>query len=293
MEPSSSPAWLDRSLYPFASHWLDLPDGRLHYVDHGSGPPVLLVHGTPTWSFLYREWISKFAKSHRLIAFDNLGFGLSATPAEAGYRPADHARRLAQAIDRLGLERFSLVVHDFGGPIGLSYALDHAEKIERLVIANSWMWTLADQAANRVAGRIFGSGFGRLVYTRFNFSPKLLLPSAFGDKRKLTPAIHQHYLGPFGSPAERIPLWALAREILGSSDWYESLWEKRARIADLPTLLLWGMRDPLFSSKFADRWQSLFTQATLHRLDGVGHFVPEEAGAELAPIVGAFLGASR
>lgn len=118
--------WLDRAEYPFAPHHFESGDGRMHYVDEGEGEPVVLVHGTPTWSFLYsRHRIRGLSRTRRVIAPGHLGFGLSEKPADALYRPEDHARRLEALLEHLGLEGITLVVHDFGGPIGLSYALRH------------------------------------------------------------------------------------------------------------------------------------------------------------------------
>ena len=284
---SVTPSWVDRSLYPFASHHHDTADGRLHYVDEGRGPALLLVHGTPTWSFLYRHLIAGLSRAHRVIAVDHLGFGLSDKPREAPYTPADHARRLATLIDRLGLRDVTLVVHDFGGPIGLSYAIDHPERIARLVLFNTWMWSLADLPSARRASRLAASPVGRFLYRSLNVSPRLLIPAVMGDRRKLTPAVHRHYVAPFPSPREREAPWVLARELLGSSDWYDALWQRRDRLADIPALLLWGMRDPTFGPAALDRWMTVLRRAEVHRHASAGHLVQEEEGAALvAPIAG-------
>src|SRR5512133_3021901 len=110
---------LDRSEYPFASHYLQLPMGRMHYIDEGHGSPIVMVHGTPTWSFLYRHLVKRLAADYRCLAPDNLGFGLSNKPAGWSYTPQAHADNLRAFIESLGLRDVTLVVHDFGGPIGL------------------------------------------------------------------------------------------------------------------------------------------------------------------------------
>src|SRR5262245_1933815 len=126
--------------YPFTPRFL----GKLHYIDEGAGPPILFVHGTPTWSFEFRHLIAGLRATHRCVAVDHLGFGLSERPPDAAYTPEAHAERLRAFVDALGLERFTLVVHDFGGPIGLPLALDGSGRVERLVVLNSWMWSFAD-----------------------------------------------------------------------------------------------------------------------------------------------------
>src|SRR5262245_50024589 len=122
LSDAAEPSWLDRHAYPFASHSLSVPDGRMHYVDEGQGEPVLLVHGTPTWSFEFRNLIRRVSPFRRAIAPDHLGFGLSERPEAFEYTPEAHARALEAFVDRLGLSRFALVVHDFGGPIALPLA---------------------------------------------------------------------------------------------------------------------------------------------------------------------------
>src|SRR4051812_36243093 len=114
--------WLDRDAYPFSRRSLQLADGRVHYLDEGEGEPVVFVHGTPSWSFEYRALVRELRASRRCIAFDHLGFGLSERPAAFGYRPEDHARVFAELVAALDLQRFTLVVHDFGGPIALPFA---------------------------------------------------------------------------------------------------------------------------------------------------------------------------
>jgi pimeloyl-ACP methyl ester carboxylesterase len=286
----SHPDWIDQAEYPFTPHFMQLDAGRMHYVDEGEGPPVVLVHGTPVWSFLYRDLIKALSKTHRCIAPDNLGFGLSDKPAGFSYLPQDQARNLAEFIDRLGLHDITLVVHDFGGPIGLSYAVERPENISRLVIFNTWMWSLS---GNREAERIsslMGTPLGRFLYRRLNFSPRFLIPISSGDN-KLAPAIHRHYIDAAPTPESRQAMWVYARELVGSGDWYESLWRRRERIRDIPALLLWGLKDPGVKSGVFElaRWQALFSDAQTRTFPGAGHFVQEEEAPAVAELVGGFL----
>lgn len=284
-EVMSAYDWVDRSLYPFRPHHLDAPEGRMHYVDEGEGPVVLLVHGTPTWSFLFRDVIGSLARDHHVVAPDHLGFGLSDKPRDGAYRPEDHAARLAALIDRLGLRDITLVVHDFGGPIGLSYAIERPENVRALVVMNTWLWSLEGTAAER-ASRLFSTPLGRFLYTRLNFSPRVLVPAAFADRKKLTKRIHRHYLLPFGTSAERTAPWALARALSASSAWYGGLWQRRDRLAAKPSSLIWGMKDRLLGTHFLDRWKQVFPSARVVELEDAGHFVPEEVeGAVLADAI--------
>jgi haloalkane dehalogenase len=284
--------WVDRQSYPFESRYLDAGPGRMHYVDEGQGPVVVMVHGTPTWSFLYRHLIRELSQDHRVIAIDHLGFGLSDKPAHWSYRPEDHARNLEILIERLGLRDITLVVHDFGGPIGLAYATRHPDNVRALVLFNTWMWSLQGTAAEKVS-RLMGGLVGRFLYRRLNFSPRVLIKAAFGDKRKLTREVHRQYIEAFPDPAARQGPWVLARELIGSSSWYESLWECRALIVEKPALVLWGMKDPAFSKDALVRWKAVLTNARIIELPDSGHFVPEEAPEETARAIRLFLSGMR
>ncbi len=279
--------WVDGNLYPFESKYLDLDAGRLHYVDEGSGPVVLMVHGTPTWSFLYRDLIRDLSRDHRVIAPDHFGFGLSDHPRDFGYRPADHARVLEDFIRKLDLHDVVLVVHDFGGPIGLSWAERHPDNVRALVLFNTWMWSLAGSDTERVA-RIMGSGFGRFLYTRLNISPRMIVPASFADRTRLTKQVHRHYIDAFDTPQKRIPAWIFARELLGSGAWYDSLWQARDALAKRPALFVWGMKDPAFGNALP-RWKEAFPAARVVELDDAGHFVQEEAPQQATSAIRAFL----
>lgn len=291
-------AWIDRDAYPFRSRWLELPDGKLHYIDEGDardGEPILFVHGTPTWSFEYRHLVRALRGGHRCIAVDHLGFGLSDRPANAAYTPEAHAQRLRAFVDALGLRRFALVVHDFGGPIALPLALEDPRRVTRLVVLNSWMWSFADDPEMTKRARMASGGLGRFLYRRLNASLRLITPSAYADRRKLTKAIHRQYLAPFpdADGRERV-LWALARALLGSSAFYERLWQQRRRLAGVPTLIVWGVKDTAFRPHLLARWRRAAPHATVVELADAGHWPHEEAPdaviAALTPFVTANAG---
>jgi len=289
---SSRPAWPDLAQFPFAPHYLDVGPGRLCYVDEGHGYPIVMVHGTPDWSFLYREPIRHLSDRYRCIALDHLGFGRSDKPANWTYRVADHARNFAALIDHLALERFTLVVHDFGGPIGLSYALDHPERIDRFVICNTFLWSLKKEAQMRRVLAVLGGPIGRFLYLRFNFSTRVILPGAWGKHRPLTPEVHRQYVDAAPRAQDRYPMWCFAREGLAASDWYDALWLRRERMRQIQALILWGMRDPAFKPDFIQRFEGAFAQVKVVRYRDVGHFVPDEAGPEVADEISNFLAVS-
>ena len=282
--------WLDRSAYPFSGLTFDTGAGDMHYLDEGSGPALVLVHGTPTWSFLYRRLIDDLRDDHRVIVPDLLGFGLSdklQTEAVAPQRQAEHLRAL---LDHLDLGRFMMVVHDFGGPIGLSYALDYPDRVDRLVLFNTWMWAQTD-AATTWASRFFGTRFGRWIYTNWNFSPDVMLPAL--THQELAPEVHTHYQNPFPTPDTRHAPWIFARDLTGANDWYAALWTRRESLRSIPALLLWGEQDPGFGRDALARWQSVFDQVETTTFPDAGHLPQEETPEAVQAALGAFLRAAE
>jgi haloalkane dehalogenase len=276
-----APGWLDRAAWPYAPRWAPVSDGRMHYVDEGTGTPVVLVHGTPTWSFEWRHVIAALRDRARVLAPDHLGFGLSERPATAGYRAEDHAKRFREWITRIvPAGQLHLVVHDFGGPIGLDWALDHGDRLASVTVLNSWIWSFADDASMRRRARLAASALGRFLYRRFNASQRLIMPSAYGERRKLTPTIHMQYLAVFPDPdsRERV-LFALAQSLLGSSAFFDGLWQRRARLAATPLQLVWGMKDPACPPPFLERWQQAFPRAKSVAVASAGHWPHEEEPA--------------
>ena len=283
-----TPAWLDRAEYPFASRRVQIEGARMHYLDEGQGPTLLMVHGTPTWSFLYRHLVKGLRDRYRCVVPDHLGFGLSDKPAGDAYRPQEQARRLAAFVDALDLTDVTLVVHDFGGPIGLAYALERPDNVRRLVLFNTWMWSLAGDRQYARVSRVLSGRLGRLFYERLGVSVNVVFRHAVADKTRYTRAVHAQYAAPLREPAARHATWIYMRELLGSSDWYDALWQRRERLAPIPALLVWGLKDPVFA-KFLPRWRSVFRRAEVAAWEDVGHAPPEERGPESAALVARFL----
>lgn len=251
---------------------------RVHYVEEGQGPTALLVHGTPTWSFEWRHVIAALRTRARVVAFDHLGFGLSERPPGAGYRPEDHAARFRRIVDALCPRGpLTLVLHDFGGPIALDWALDHPERLAHLVVTNTWMWPLADDPGMGWKARLAGGRLMRWLYRRFNASQTMIMPSAYAKKARLTSAIHRQYLEVFPDPdsRERV-LFALATSLLGSSIFYASLWARRSRLAGVDVRVVWGTKDTAFPPRMLERWAEACPQALVTRLSDAGHWPHEE-----------------
>ncbi|MBD3239881.1 MAG: alpha/beta fold hydrolase, partial [Chitinivibrionales bacterium] len=253
--------WIDRDAYPFEHHYVDVAPGRMHYVDEGSGEPVLMLHGNPTWSFLYRQLIKRLCPSYRCVAPDHLGFGLSDKPTGWSYLPQDHAANLTVLVDKLGLRQITLVVQDWGGPIGLSYAIAHPDNVSRLVIMNTWAWPVNHDPYYVAFSGFVGGPVGRFLIRRYNFFARVIMRQVFGEKRRLTAAVHEHYLHPLARPEDRTGCAVFPRQIVGSTRWLARLWSGVPALRGKPTLIVWGMKDIAFRVKELKRWERAFPEA--------------------------------
>ncbi len=293
----AAPAWLDRKAWPYEGRQHASPDGSMHYIDEGSGPPVVLVHGTPTWSFEWRHVIAALASSHRVIAADHLGFGLSARPAQASYTPEAHAARFAHfmearrtaAVQPL-VEPIVLVVHDFGGPIALDWALDHVHALRGIIVVNSFSWSFTDDPVMSRRIRWVDNALGRWSYRTLNASLKLLMPSAYADRRRLTHEIHAQYLAPFrdADSRERV-LFALAQSLQRSAPFFDALYARRESMSQVPMGIVWGAADHAFDRSQLQRWQAMAPHAIVHEFADVGHWPHEEQPAQFTAALRAIL----
>ncbi len=275
-----NPDWLDLAKWPWPPRWVDVGDGSLHTIDVGQGPIVLLVHGTPTSGYDYRHLVADLSRDHRVIVPDHLGFGFSDRPRAADYRPEAHARRLEAFVDAMALDRFALVVHDFGGPIGLPLAM--SGRAVRVALLNTFFWPIADEPMVGMGALLLGSAFGRWLYERFNFSIDVLAASAWGTRSPRSPELWEHHRRLFQEPSDRgLVLHALAASMRGSRAHFESLWQQRRSLDAMPMALIWGMADHAFRPDHLDKVAAEFPRAAVTRIEGAGHWPHEEAPAEV------------
>jgi haloalkane dehalogenase len=254
----------------------------MHFLDEGHGRPVVFVHGNPTWSFQFRKVIKELRQTHRCIAPDHLGFGLSDKPEGFSYLPVDQARNFAAFMETLDLTDVTLVVGDWGGPIGLSWALAQPERVSSVVITNTWLWSVRSDWYYQAFGGFVGGPIGRQLIQRRNLFAATILPAGFGDRSRLTPEIHRHYLAPLATGADRRGCWVLPGQIVGSSDWLSSLWSRREALARKRLVIAWGMKDIAFRAKELRRWQEAFPAARVVEYPDCGHYVAEEQPLALA-----------
>lgn len=281
-------SWLDKSEYPFVSNYLDMDGHLLHYIDAGQGEVVLFVHGTPSWSFEYRHVMRELMHAHRCVAIDHMGFGLSDKPAGYDYSTRNHSKTLERFVLEKSLDNITLVVHDFGGPIGLNFAIRHPEKIKRLVILNSWLWSSRTDPEFIKMRKLLKSPLLPFLYLHLNFSPRFLLPKSFGEN-KLPKRIASQYSKPFAGKTQRYGTLAFARSLLNDQEWFEELWDKRRAISEVPTLIIWGMKDPVLKPHYLEKFAGGFPSSTTVMLETCGHFPQEEQPEAVLEALTAFL----
>jgi len=282
--------WVNKQEYPFTSKFLEIEGiGRMHYIDEGTGDPIVMVHGNPTWSFSYRHLIKCLSASYRCVAVDHVGFGLSDKPKGWSYNPQGHAENFATLITALNLKNITLIVQDWGGPIGLSYAVNNPQNVKRIILMNTWMWPVKGDPHFERFSKFMGGALGRFLIKRFNFFVRVVMKMAYGDRTKFTKAIRLHYLKPLENPDDRKGCWVFPKQILAANDWLANLWTKVENIKTKPTLIMWGMKDIAFRAQELKKWEELFSNKDVIKFEEVGHFVQEEKGMELCPIITRFL----
>ncbi len=285
---NSIPKWIDTNEYPFEHKFIELERGNMHYIDEGTGNTILFVHGTPTWSFLYRNFMKDLSPQYRTIAIDHIGFGLSEKSKEFSGHPRDHAHNLSEFIQKKDLKQIILVVHAFGGPIGLAAALKHPDRINQVVLFNTWLWeTEANQEVQKI-DNIINSFLGRFLYLRLNFSPRVLLKKGYSNKKNLSKRIHKQYINPFPNKQSRFALYRIAQALVEASDWYQSQWEQLSVLENKPWLILWGTEDDFFKTDSLNKWEQRLPDAQV-RTFNCGHFVQEEKTKEAVAEIREFL----
>lgn len=266
----------DPTLYPFESQWFDSTRGRMHYVDEGSGPPILFCHGNPTWSFLYRNIITGLRDQFRCIAPDYLGFGLSERPPGFGYTIEEHAAVVGELVDHLGLDGFLTMGQDWGGPVSMAVDVVRADRVRGVVLGNTWFWP-ADTPTMKLFSKVMSSPPMQYAISQRNFFVERLIPAGTGHR--LSPAVMAHYRAVQPSPADRAGVARMPKEILAARPLLERLArEVPDRLGAKPALFVWGMKDFAFRpGATLPRVRATFPDHVVVELPNAKHFIQEDA----------------
>ena len=291
MHTVARPHEIWRKQYPFASNWLNLGAFRLHYVESGNGPPLVMVHGNPTWSFLWRHLMTDLP-NYRSIAVDHVGCGLSDKPRNLSYCLSVHEAHLIRLLDELDIANATLLAHDWGGPIGLRALLARRERFSRIILFNTGAFPPPYIPWRIRACRI--PVLGRVAVQGFNLFALAAQSMAVHQTSSITEIARRGLIAPYDNWSNRQAIYQFVRDIPASKDhptwkYLEDLEAKLPELADLPIKLIWGMRDWCFQPSCLERLAACWPQAEVERIEDAGHWVTEEAREKVCQVVGEFL----
>lgn len=285
--PHVPPFQPDPRLFPFRSRWFESRVGPVHYLDEGVGEPILLLHGNPTWSFLYRGIVIRLRKRFRCIALDYPGFGLSVRPASGyEYTPGEHAGIVRDLVQHLDLKELTVMGQEWGGPIGLRVAADELVRIRALVMGNTWFWPL-DSIQGKAFAYLTSMAPMQSQIVNRNLLVEKVMP--LGVKFPLPEEVMHEYREAMPTPSSRMGAAELAVQLTRASRWLARLEvDVRDRLANVPVLLTWGMHDLMFSRPFMERFRDTFRHVRVQRLDAK-HYIQEDAPKEISAAIEEFL----
>ena len=272
---------------------------RMHYLDEGprEAPPVLMLHGNPTWSFYYRNLVIALRGQFRCIVPDHLGCGMSDKPDDSqyDYRLKSRVEDIDTLLTHLDLNSpLSLVVHDWGGMIGFSWAVDNPDQVNKMVVLNTAAFPLPDDKKMPSAlSLVRDTAVGAYLVTRFNAFSGIAARVAF--KKPVSKEIRQAYKLPYDSPENRIATLRFVQDIPLSEkdegfDILNNTAERLHLLQGKPCLIAWGERDFVFDAPFLNKWLEYFPNAEVHRFADCGHYVLEDGGPALIDTISNFIG---
>ncbi|MDO6620556.1 MULTISPECIES: alpha/beta fold hydrolase [unclassified Shewanella] len=285
------------NLLPFDSHYLDRSGNKLHYVNEGQGEPVVMVHGNPSWSYYYRNLVSALSTNYQCIVPDHIGCGLSDKPDDPQYDYTLENRidDLEALLDHLDVkENITLVVHDWGGMIGMGYAARYPERIKRLVFLNTAAFHLPESKPFPWALWVCRETIlGTFLVRGFNaFSS---IASYVGVKRQpMAKAVREAYVAPFNSWKNRISTLRFVQDIpLKPEDRnYElvsNIADSLSKFSEVPTLICWGLQDFVFDKHFLAKWRQYMPHAQVREFDDCGHYILEDASEDVIGLIQNFM----
>ncbi len=276
----------DRFQYPFKSNYESIDGVRIHYVDEGSGPPILMVHGQPTWSYLYRKIIPPLvAAGYRCVAPDLMGFGLSDKPTdESAYTLPRHVELVTGLVEKLELKGITTIGQDWGGPISLRYAIDHQDNVRSLVILNTLVRTTPVPLLFTLVFR--NGGFSSFLIRKMDLFRKMAFRRGWPFRRPLEAGVMEQYKMPHPTAASRAGIGAFPKMIPGNDRHpnaaYISEIDSVLRTWDVPVLVMFSDGDIAFKPEEGQRIASMVPNGRFHPVRNEGHYLQEDADEEIA-----------
>ncbi|MBC7712710.1 MAG: alpha/beta fold hydrolase [Rhizobacter sp.] len=274
--------------YPFNPHFNQVGKDKLHYIDEGTGEVIFMLHGNPTWSFFYRNLAKHFSKTNRVVVPDHIGCGLSDKPQDYEYTLENHIENTVSLIKKLGLKDITLIVHDWGGAIGMGVATRHPELIKKMVIMNTAAFR-SMEIPMRI--NILRNPVGEWFIRTFNgFAGPA---TTMAVTKKLSPLVKQGFILPYDNFESRIATAKFVRDIPmdTSHPTYKTLSNIEDKLKNLkvPTLLLWGEQDFCFTMNFQKRWLEFFPDSKVKTFPDAGHYLVEDKTKEVIAEIETFL----
>jgi haloalkane dehalogenase len=275
-----------RELFDVEHRFLDLDGARIHYVDEGVGEAILLLHGNPAWSFLYRKIIARLKDEFRCVALDYPGYGMSSAPAGYRFTPREHSALLERFVDRLALTELTLMVQDWGGPVGLGLAGRRPELVRRLIIGNSFAWPLNSEFRVRMFSALMGGPIGRTLNRRLMLVPRVFFARGLAEEPPRE--VLDLYFAPWRDPARRAPAATGPKQLIAAADYLTEVEANLPKIADRPALIVWGTKDFAFREGERKRFEATFPNHRTILFDNASHFLQEDVGERIAEAVKSF-----
>jgi len=278
---------LDPGSFPYESRLCPVGGAKLRYVDEGSGPTLFMLHGNPTWSFVYRHLIEGLRNDYRCVAVDMAGFGLSEPPEDFSFKPAAQADLITSFLEAVDLRDATLIAHDWGGPVGIAAMTRTEGRITRLCLGNTWLWPVNGQFHYEWFSRFMGGPIGKFNAEKFALFVNFFMPTSV-KRRKLTKQEMQAYRAPFANGRSRTPMHVFPREITGSGAWLGQLSEKIPQFEG-PIHFVWPEKDIAFRKKELNRWLTMLPHASHDIIENCGHYLWEEAPEDCLASIRTFL----
>lgn len=278
--------------FPFKSHFATICGTQIHYVEEGAGQPVLFIHGNPTWSYLWRNIIPKVAETERAIAIDLLGFGKSDKPADADYSFDQHCAIVNEFIQAMSLTNVSLVLHDWGGLIGMNYAIDHIANVRKVVLLSTFVAPVALPFAPVL--RLFRNAvLTTLFVQRLNLFMPLALRFGVAKQSSMSDGVREQYYAPFPDYGSRrsVRRWPEQIPLVPADSTYQTLERigKALPSFNRQVLVLKADRDPILTMKRAEWLVQTLPHARLEVIEQAGHFAQEDQPEKIAEAISAFM----
>ena len=279
--------------FPYKANYQEINGFQMHYVDEGKGEPIVMFHGMPTWAYLYRHFIKTLSKNNRVIVPDQMGFGKSEVPQDKPYLLKQHLDNTTKLLINLDLQDITLVVQDWGGPIGIGFGVHNSERIKRLIIMNTSIGVMKEGTKPWYQPLV-----EKGIYESFISNIEGLIKSGIYNKKNINDQILKAYSAPFPNKESLIGAFAWPKDIpVGDSHPSAKAMQYIRQNLDIlknkEKILIWGLKDPIFSVSMINWWEKIYPGIKVYQIENASHFLQEDAPQEIISIIQKFINNSN